>query len=109
MYQGTRVAERRRPWCPEPLRNPSEEMLEGIASIAEYIGRNYWTARRYILYHGLPATKLPSGRWFTTKHLIDQWIFVGHKFEVARVTGICPVCKREMPEEDSADTGNDPN
>ena len=58
-------------------------MLEGLREIAGFIGRNIDTTRTYILEHGLPATRLPNGTWFTHKGLILQWIYAGHQAELA--------------------------
>lgn len=68
------------------LTNSNPNMLEGIASIGEFIGRSYDCTRKWILMHGLPATKTPSGRWFSHKGLIFQWMLAGHSAELkARV------------------------
>jgi hypothetical protein len=34
--------------------------------------------------HDLPATRLPDGRWCTSRHLIDQWIVARWKDEKAQ-------------------------
>lgn len=62
--------------------NPAPEMLEGLQAIGNYIGRGESTVIKYITGHGLPATRLPSGKWFTTKRLIDQWILAGYRAEL---------------------------
>ena len=64
------------------FRNKNPNMLEGIPSIAEFIGKSYDTTVRWITLHGLPATKTPSGRWFTHKGLILQWMVAGHSAEL---------------------------
>ena len=57
-------------------------MLEGIASIAEFIGRSYNTTYKWIMEHGLPATKTPEGIWLSHKGLILQWMYAGHQSEL---------------------------
>lgn len=59
--------------------NSNPNMLEGLPSIAEFIGKSLETTRRWIRNDGLPATKLPSGRWLSHKGLILQWIYAGHQ------------------------------
>ena len=61
----------------------SPEALHGINEIALYMGISYNTARRWIVFHGLPATKTPTGKWFTTKRAINAWIFAGHEAYLA--------------------------
>ena len=60
-------------------KNKNPNMLEGLPSIAEFLGKSAETTRRWILKDGLPATKLPNGRWLTHKGLILQWIYAGHQ------------------------------
>jgi|TARA_Y100000310_G_C20513702_1_gene730117 transposase-like protein len=62
--------------------NKNPNFLEGIPSIAEFIGKSYDTTYKWITKHGLPATKTPSGRWITHKGLIMQWIVAGHQAEL---------------------------
>ena len=50
------------------------EFLEGIPSIARAVGRSKSTIPRWIKDHGFPACKLPSGTWFTSRTLINNWI-----------------------------------
>ena len=64
------------------FRNKNPNMLEGIPAIAEFIGKSYDTTYKWITLHGLPATKTPSGRWFTHKGLILQWMVAGHSAEL---------------------------
>jgi len=64
----------------QPNRNPN--MLEGIPSIATFIGKSYNTTLRWISHHGLPATKTPSGRWLSHKGLILQWMLAGNRAEL---------------------------
>jgi len=67
----------------EPHRtNKNPNMLEGIASIAEFIGRSYNTTYKWIMEHGLPATKTPEGIWLSHKGLILQWMYAGHQSEL---------------------------
>lgn len=58
-------------------RNPN--ILEGLHDISLFIGKNKNTTIKWILKHGLPATKTPDGKWFTHKGLILQWIYAGHQ------------------------------
>jgi hypothetical protein len=55
--------------------NRNANILEGIPSIAEFLGKSYETTRRWIFHKGLPAAKMPNGVWFTHKGLILQWIY----------------------------------
>lgn len=55
-------------------RNKEPGVLVGVKSIRRYmqIGPNtFYTFQRV---HGLPAMRLPDGRWCTSKNLIDDWI-----------------------------------
>ena len=60
-------------------KNSNRNMLEGLPSIATFLGKGIGTTRRWIRDEGLPATKLPNGRWLTHKALILQWIYAGHQ------------------------------
>ena len=60
-------------------KNSNPNMLEGLPAIATFLGKSLPTARRWIMSDGLPATKLPSGRWLTHKALVLQWIYAGHQ------------------------------
>ena len=64
------------------FQNKNPNMLEGIPSIAEFIGKCYNTTYTWITEHGLPATKTPSGRWLSHKGLILQWMIAGHQAEM---------------------------
>ena len=64
------------------FRNKNPNMLEGIPSIAEFIGKCYNTTYTWITKYGLPATKTPSGRWLSHKGLILQWMLAGHQAEL---------------------------
>jgi|TARA_Y100000310_G_scaffold120924_1_gene119673 hypothetical protein len=59
--------------------NSNSNMLEGLPAISKFIGKTPVTTRKWILDHGLPATKLPNGVWLTHKGLILQWIYAGHQ------------------------------
>lgn len=63
-------------------RNKNPNILEGLPSIAEWIGKSINTTRLWIREHGLPATKTPRGIWFTHKGLILQWMYAGHQAEL---------------------------
>ena len=60
-------------------KNSNPNMLEGLPAIATFLGKSLPTARCWIMSDGLPATKLPSGRWLTHKALVLQWIYAGHQ------------------------------
>lgn len=62
--------------------NPSPAVLEGLDAIAAYLGKSRTTIWRWIIYDNFPATKLPSGTWFTTKYIIANWILAGHDAEI---------------------------
>jgi hypothetical protein len=69
-----------------PVLNSNPDMLEGLNAISEFIGKSPNTTASYIKRHGLPATKLPNGRWLTHKHLILQWITASHRGMLAEKT-----------------------
>lgn len=54
---------------------PSEHVLWGLKAIANYLGRGYTTLLVWHRDYGLPITKAPDGKWFTTKSALDRWIF----------------------------------
>jgi excisionase family DNA binding protein len=57
-------------------KNP--EVLHGLQEIALYLGVSYNTARRYIILHGLPATKVGE-KYISNRRAITAWIFAGHE------------------------------
>lgn len=59
--------------------NSNPNMLEGLPSLAEFLGKSEQTAKRWIMRDGLPATKMPNGKWLTHKGLVMQWIYAGHQ------------------------------
>jgi len=63
--------------------NPNPAILEGLDSIAFFLGKSNQTVARWIKTHGLPATKTPSGVWMTHKTLVLQWMYAGHLVDVA--------------------------
>lgn len=64
----------------DPYRsNSNPNMLEGLPSIATFLGRSVETAKNWILNDGLPATKMPNGKWLSHKGLVLQWIYAGHQ------------------------------
>ena len=67
-----------------PVLNTNPDMLEGLSAIASFIGKSPNTAASWITKHGLPATKLPNGRWLTHKSLVLQWIYAGHRAEIKK-------------------------
>ena len=60
-------------------KNSNPNMLEGLPAIATFMGKSIETVRRWIDKEGLPATKLPNGKWLTHKGLVLQWIYAGHQ------------------------------
>ncbi len=62
--------------------NPNPAILEGLSSIAFFLGKSNQTAAKWITRHGLPATKTPAGMWITHKTLVLQWIYAGHLVEM---------------------------
>jgi hypothetical protein len=55
------------------------KVIHSLDRIAETIGRHPQTIRRWIENDGFPASRLPSGKWVTTDHLIEQWILARAK------------------------------
>ena len=49
-------------------------VLIGVRSICSYTRTSPHTFYQWVEHHGFPATRLPGGRWGTTKSLIDDWI-----------------------------------
>jgi len=64
-------------------------MLEGLPAIATFLGKGIETTRRWIRTEGLPATKLPNGRWLTHKALVLQWIYAGHQAILKNNIAMC--------------------
>lgn len=63
-----------------PNLNPN--ILEGLPSIGNFLGKSPNTVVNWIMNHGLPATKTPNGRWLTHTQLILQWMYAGHEAEL---------------------------
>ena len=61
--------------------DPNAHVLQGIKQIADYLGVSEPTAYRWLRDYGLPAMKRPSGHWFITKSLLDQWIVARAKID----------------------------
>jgi hypothetical protein len=49
-------------------------VLIGVRNICAYTKIGPHTLERLINQHDFPATRLPDGRWCTSKRLIDEWI-----------------------------------
>ena len=49
-------------------------VLIGVRSICAYTRIGPHTLNRLVKQHDFPATRLPDGRWCTSKRLIDDWI-----------------------------------
>ncbi len=69
---------------PGKRRNKSPHVLETIPAIAEYLGKHPNTIGRWIKYHDLPAMRMPSGHWMTTRDAITAWIIAGGRAERKR-------------------------
>lgn len=66
---------------PRTLIDPDSAGLWGLDEIARYLGCNYNTAKSWIERLGLPAFKLPNGRYYTTKDAISTWVMAGADVE----------------------------
>lgn len=66
----------RQPWRHDIQRRRRDRepgVLIGVRKISRYLQVGMTTF--YKLYqHGLPAMRLPGGRWCTSKALVDDWI-----------------------------------
>lgn len=49
-------------------------ILVGINSIAEFFGVHHDTIRRWIRRYGLPAVRMPNGRWMTHRSMLYAWM-----------------------------------
>ena len=49
-------------------------LLIGTRAICRYGRISTATFYDWVRHHGLPAAKLPDGRWVTSKVLIDDWV-----------------------------------
>lgn len=49
-------------------------VLIGVRNICAYTKIGFHTLERLVEQHEFPATRLPDGRWCTSKSLIDNWI-----------------------------------
>jgi len=56
--------------------------LIGWSQICEYLGLCVTACIKYRRFEGLPVCKLPDGRMFTSKTLIDQWILARQAVEL---------------------------
>lgn len=74
--------------------NEERQILVGLDEIASYFGKSRKTIWRWIQHQGFPAAPLPTGEWFTTPTLIDDWILARNAaYPMARPKG-----KREVTE-----------
>ena len=73
----------------DPIWNPNDnpDVLEGLHSISEFLGKSVNTTAGWIKNHGLPATKTPEGKWMTHKEIIYRWIIAGHRAEMSLKDG----------------------
>jgi excisionase family DNA binding protein len=80
----------RQPWrhdIQRIRRDREPGVLTGVRNICKYMGIGIQTFYRLHQQHGLPAMKLPGGRWSTSKNLIDGWIVAQWKAQTGRNTG----------------------
>ncbi len=59
--------------CPA-MAHSENGIIVGLDEIGGRFGRSRWAVARWIRTHGVPAARLPDGRWFTTMGLIEAWI-----------------------------------
>ena len=55
-------------------RKHSEFVLDGLKEISDYLGKSTPTIAKWIKHFHFPAMLSPTGRWFTTKSLVNSWI-----------------------------------
>ncbi len=67
-------------------RNKEPGILTGVRSICKYMQIGPHTFSKLYTFHGLPAMRLPDGRWSTSKNLIDDWIVAQWKAQTAGLT-----------------------
>jgi hypothetical protein len=60
------------PPAPPPPEEPG--FVVGLDAIGSCLGYSGEAARRWIDQHGLPARRLPDGRWASSVRLIDSWL-----------------------------------
>ena len=65
-------------------RNKEPGVLTGVRNICKYMQIGPNTFSKLHTSHGLPAMRLPDGRWSTSKNLIDDWIVARWKAQTAR-------------------------
>lgn len=51
----------------------SNDSLQGMAEIRQYVNRSEATVMDWIRNQGFPASKLGGGTWESTKSAIDEW------------------------------------
>ena len=49
-------------------------LLKGVRAICDYARISHRTFYTWKNDHGFPVSRLPGGRWCTSKVLIDDWI-----------------------------------
>lgn len=59
-------------------------VVTGVRNICRYMQIGPQTFYNLHTNHGLPAMRLPDGRWSTSKNLIDDWIIARWKAQTAR-------------------------
>ena len=59
-------------------------ILTGVRNIARYMQIGAETFYKLYQHHGLPAMRLPGGRWSTSKNLIDDWIVARWKAQTGK-------------------------
>jgi hypothetical protein len=82
----------------EAMQRPASELpavIIGLEAIAAVFGRCRQTVARWIRTEGFPAARLPSGEWFTTLNLIDQWVLARNE----RDAFVLDECEQGQPDE----------
>jgi hypothetical protein len=55
-------------------REGEQNCIVGVRGICRYAVMGAKTFYTMHEKHGFPAMRLPDGRWYTTKTLIDEWV-----------------------------------
>ena len=55
------------------MQHATENVEVGLDQIGRLFGRSRWAVARWIRSHGFPAARLPDGKWFTTRGMIEGW------------------------------------
>lgn len=74
------VKEELKPWFDRLYEREQRGVLKGAREINRYLGlavhgNNIGTLRKWFLKYGFPMVKDMMNRWYTTKGLVDKWVF----------------------------------